>query len=67
MEKGKDLAAMLVAKMPMKKDSMPESTDEGETQEAGRMAASEAMMSALKSDDAKAFADAFKDMIEMCY
>lgn len=67
MEKGKDLASMLVAKMPMKKDSMAESSEQADTMEEGKMAAAEGLMSAMQSGDPKALIEAFKDMIDLCY
>lgn len=67
MEKGKDLASMLIAKMPMKKGAMPESTEEGDVKEEGKMAAAEGLMSAMQSGDPKALIEAFKDMIDLCY
>lgn len=72
--KGKGIAALILAagkpgKKGMEEEGMdedgPESSEKGDMGEAKQAAAEEAM-AALKSNDAKAFADALESFIECC-
>lgn len=65
----KGLAAMIVAGAPKAEAQMADEVDDGgaaEDMDEGQIAAADEAMAALKTGDAKAFAEALKAFVEMC-
>jgi len=65
----KNIAMMIMSKKPKKSESeeYPESEESDmPSKEDAEKDASEALFSAIESKDAKAFVDAFKDMLALC-